>query len=141
LQYEWFAKWESMRFTPSDAFKAVRLKGTFEQTGPLLSDPALNFWVRYMNEFNRKHPTEKTSLIDTLRQNYHDEAILYMITAAKTEPTTKLTAENLELSLLTKWVLEKKNPAVVARWYDADKTGAIYEKYRAKYISRWSDRA
>ncbi|OWZ11377.1 RxLR effector protein, partial [Phytophthora megakarya] len=141
LQYEWFAKWESMRFTPSDAFKAVGLKGIYEATGPLLSDPALNFWVRYMNEFNRKHPTKKTSLIDTLRQNYHDEAILYMITAAKTEPTTKLTAENLEVSLLTKWVLEKKNPAVVARWYGADKSGAIYEKYRAKYISRWSDRA
>ncbi|OWZ06139.1 RxLR effector protein [Phytophthora megakarya] len=138
LQLEWFAKWERMKFTPNDAFKAVGLKGTYEATGPLLSDPALYFWARYLTEFNQKHPSARTSLIDTLRRNYADEAIVDMIVAAKVVPTTKHSAENLELSLLRKWVLEKKNPVTIGRWLLADKSGAMYTKYEAYYNAKWA---
>ncbi|KAF1787798.1 hypothetical protein GQ600_1875 [Phytophthora cactorum] len=71
--------------------------------------------VRYLNEFNQKHPREKTTLIDTLRKNYADEALIEMLVAAKKDPTTETIAKNLELLLLTRWLREKKQPPTVAR--------------------------
>ncbi|POM72270.1 RxLR effector family protein [Phytophthora palmivora] len=139
LQDQLFARWESMKFTPNDVFKAVGLKGVNEAVGPILSNPVLELWVRYLNEFNKKHPSKKTTMLDTIRKNYVDEAIVDMIVAAKANPATELTATNLELLLLNKWLREKVHPSTVARWLSADKSGKIDKRYRAYYKSKWPE--
>ncbi|OWY98464.1 RxLR effector protein [Phytophthora megakarya] len=135
FQTELFSTWERFRYTPSDVFRAVGLR---TQKAEPLSDPVLNFWVRYMNEFNRKHPSEKTSLIDTLRKNYNDEILVQMLIRAKADRNTKLIAEDLELLLLTKWLLEEKSPRMMARW---PVVGDFLSRYTDKYKARWPDRA
>ncbi|KAG3122129.1 hypothetical protein PI126_g24269, partial [Phytophthora idaei] len=137
LKNQLFAEWETKKFSPDIIFGAVGLKHIHDATRPILSDPVLNFWVRYLNEFNQKHPREKTTLIDTLRKNYADEALIEMLVAAKKDPTTETIAKNLELLLLTRWLREKKQPPTVARWMFADKSDEMLDKYTRFFKAKW----
>ncbi|OWY96775.1 RxLR effector protein [Phytophthora megakarya] len=100
LETDLFIKWERMSYTPNIAFKAVGLN---QGTGSLLLDPVFNLWVRYMSEYNTKHPGVTTSTLSTLRKHYSDKAIENMIAIAKNEPATRHIANNLESLLITEW--------------------------------------
>ncbi|KAG6941608.1 hypothetical protein JG688_00018576, partial [Phytophthora aleatoria] len=67
LEKQLFAEWEAKKYTPDRIFQAVGLKNIYgDATGPILSDPVLKFWVRYMNEFNAKHLDKRTTIFETL---------------------------------------------------------------------------
>ncbi|KAF4031844.1 hypothetical protein GN244_ATG16361 [Phytophthora infestans] len=61
-------------------------------------------------------------MLNTLRKNYVDKALVEMLVAAKKDPTTNTIATNLELLLLTRWLDEKKQPLSIAHWLSSDKS-------------------
>ncbi|KAG2887302.1 hypothetical protein PC115_g20401 [Phytophthora cactorum] len=108
LEKQLFAEWETKQYAPDRIFQAVGRKNFYGgATEPILSDPALKFWVRYMNEFNTKHPDKRTTIFETLRKNYGDEALVGMLVGAKTVVNTRAAAKSLEPQLLRKWLREE----------------------------------
>ncbi|ETN03958.1 hypothetical protein PPTG_15325 [Phytophthora nicotianae INRA-310] len=130
LESQLLMEWGAKGFTPDDVFGMWGLKNIAGGgTGPILSDPVLKFWVRYMNEFNTKHPGKRTTIFDTLKKNYGDMALVDMIVAAKKVPKTKAAAKSLEAQLLNKWLKDKKQPREVEHWAFFDKSGEMIGKY------------
>ncbi|ETO68283.1 hypothetical protein F444_14866 [Phytophthora nicotianae P1976] len=130
LESQLLMEWGAKGFTPDDVFGMLGLKNIAGGgTGPILSDPVLKFWVRYMNEFNTKHPGKRTTIFDTLKKNYGDMALVDMVVAAKKVPKTKAAAKSLEAQLLNKWLKDKKQPREVEHWAFFDKSGEMIGKY------------
>ncbi|KAG2765314.1 hypothetical protein Pcac1_g23214 [Phytophthora cactorum] len=142
LEKQLFAEWEAKQYTPDHIFRAVGLKNFYgDATGPILSDPVLKFWVRYMNEFNTKHPDKRTTIFETLRKNYGDEALVGMLVATKKAPKTKTAAKSLESQLLRKWLRDGLQPKEVVLWMNKDKSGEILNTYTRLFQAKWPNSA
>ncbi|KAG6959470.1 hypothetical protein JG687_00008772 [Phytophthora cactorum] len=69
----------------------------------------------YLNDFNKRFPNQKESVIDGLRANYIDIHLLHILDAAKKEPRTEKMALNLQNALVNKWLVAKEMPADLTR--------------------------
>ncbi|KAF4146697.1 hypothetical protein GN958_ATG04110 [Phytophthora infestans] len=78
-------------------------------------------------------------MLNTLRKNYVDKALVEMLVAAKKDPTTNTIATNLELLLLTRWLDEKKQPLSIAHWLSSDKSGQMMDHYSRLFKARLSN--
>ncbi|EEY54582.1 RXLR effector family protein, putative [Phytophthora infestans T30-4] len=137
LKNELFAEWGAQKRTPDFLFENWLLL-SLDRKAPSLSDPVLKIWIRFMDEFNIKHPGEKTTLFDTLRRHYHEGAIVDMLVDAKRDPTTKALAENLESLLLSTWLEYRLSPLVVRYRMHAGDAREILEKYEGLFKAKWS---
>ncbi|POM71886.1 Secreted RxLR effector peptide protein [Phytophthora palmivora] len=95
------------RVLPKDVFKST-LK--LDQVDDLFTNPKLNVWINYMDDFNAKYTGQKTTLFKTLTQNFDDEKLSQMIVAAQKNPSTEAMANNLQKSQFNQWLLDKKTP-------------------------------
>ncbi|KAH7464960.1 RxLR effector protein PSR2 [Phytophthora ramorum] len=104
------AGWLDFTKSPYSLFKSLNLDKAGDD---LLSSPILSTWVKYMNQFNEKLPTKKTTMIETFMKSYNDETLTKMLNAAKKVPATEQLATNLEKAksaLFNKWMVEGITP-------------------------------
>ncbi|KAJ8523767.1 hypothetical protein ON010_g17351 [Phytophthora cinnamomi] len=99
----------------------------------LLTNPVLNVWSKYLEDFNAKFPNKKVSMIDTFRENFGDKALSQMLIAATETPATEKIATTLQTSLLNKWILAKKTPADVS---EILKTGDAVDEGGRKAVGK-----
>ncbi|KAF4146553.1 hypothetical protein GN958_ATG04259 [Phytophthora infestans] len=137
LKNELFADWEAQKHTPNFIFEH-RLSLSFDSLMPLLPNPALKFRIRFMDEFNLKHPDEKTTLFNTLRSHFQEGVIVNMIDDGKRDPATKALAESLESVLLSTWLESNLSPLAVRLRIHAGNTRGIMKKYKRLYKAKWS---
>ncbi|KAK1935642.1 hypothetical protein P3T76_010337 [Phytophthora citrophthora] len=102
---EWLTRWKRK---PKDVFRDLHLDEAGEKT---FSDPDFELWVKYLNDFNHKYPDKKPTMIDSIRANYSDFALLDILSAAMKDPSTEKLAKNLGNALFGKWVDKKATVA------------------------------
>ncbi|POM79025.1 Hypothetical protein PHPALM_3376 [Phytophthora palmivora] len=66
----------------------------------LLQMPQFFTWIKYVDDFNMKHPQEKTSMVPGLRSLYPDTGIRILLETARKSENTKNIATRLETELL-----------------------------------------
>ncbi|KAF4131889.1 hypothetical protein GN958_ATG18922 [Phytophthora infestans] len=119
--------WLDIKMEPKTAFRSLHLDESGEK---LLADPKFNTWVQYLKTFIDRYPNEKTTVIDGLRDNYHDIALLRMFSAAKNDPSTEKLATDLQSALILKWQDAKKTPEELKRVFVGVPTsGEIIDRY------------
>ncbi|POM74541.1 Avirulence protein (Avh), partial [Phytophthora palmivora] len=109
VEMELFKIWLT-KYNPDQAFRFLKLHRSPDK---VLDNPVLSTWVRYMNTYNTKNPSKKTTMIDTFRTQFGDETLSKLLVEAKTIPSSKKLVTDLQTSLLTKWATEKKTTASV----------------------------
>ncbi|EGZ07993.1 hypothetical protein PHYSODRAFT_455930, partial [Phytophthora sojae] len=97
-------RWLSKNKSPADAFKLFGLQAD----DALLSNPALNSWVKYLDDFNTKNPNEKTTMLKTFKTYYGDEELYKLLKAAKEVDTTKKMATDLQTAQVAYWLATKQ---------------------------------
>ncbi|POM81626.1 Avirulence protein (Avh) [Phytophthora palmivora] len=115
LQTEQMKIWKNAGLSTDELFKIYKLD---DGVSNLLANPAMNIWVRYMNEFN---PGTKTTLFDTLRKHYSDETISQVLIAAKKVPTTEKLAVELQHKQIRAWLNNLESPETVFKFLMLDK--------------------
>ncbi|KAH7487822.1 hypothetical protein KRP22_013483 [Phytophthora ramorum] len=145
---EMLAGWLEFTKSPYSVFKAANLDKAGDD---LLSSPILSTWVKYMNQFNEKLPTKKTTMIETFMKSYNDETLTKMLNAAKKVPATEQLATNLEKAksaLFNKWMVEgitpdylfknvlKLDPATMASSPNTNIWRAYYNAYDKAYPTK-----
>ncbi|ETL31795.1 hypothetical protein L916_15484, partial [Phytophthora nicotianae] len=132
LQADQLQRWLANRDTPDDIFRALKLNAAVDD---VLANPLLNTWATYLEDFNAKFPRSKVSMIDTFREFFGDKALVKMLVAAKEVASTKKIAMDLETSLINKWILTKKTPAVVSKSLGTDEGSAkLLKSYTTLYM-------
>ncbi|KAG6599847.1 putative RxLR effector [Phytophthora cinnamomi] len=105
LEREQSKYWLDEKHLPQHVFEFLTLDSAYKKT---LASPTFKTWAKYLNDFNRRYPKDKTTMIDGLRANYNDRELLEIFNTAKKESNTEKLAMNLESALVNKWVAEKK---------------------------------
>lgn len=129
-----------MHLNPNAVFWVLDLKRPHLQV-PDLTNPTLNTWIKFTDEFNKKNPCETTTLIDTLRANFVDEALVDALTWAKDVPSSKRIATNLISALVSKWVHEDKTSRAVSIMLIRGKSGEIEKAYNTKILTARLDKS
>ncbi|POM73220.1 Avirulence protein (Avh) [Phytophthora palmivora] len=108
--------WMDRKHPPEHVFQFLHLEKAGEKT---LASPKFKVWSKYLNDFNKLYPDQKTTMLNGLRANYNDRALLRMFKAAKNDPSTEKLASDLQNALINKWLADKKKTGRVipdARW-------------------------
>ncbi|KAL3670880.1 hypothetical protein V7S43_004065 [Phytophthora oleae] len=107
-------EWLTLRkYEPKDAFRFLNLN---EAGGKTFSSPNFELWGKYLNDFNKRYPDKKTTVINGIRENYIDLLLIRILDEAEKVPSTEKLAKNLETALIDKWVDEKVTVAYLKRW-------------------------
>ncbi|OWY99260.1 Avirulence (Avh) protein [Phytophthora megakarya] len=123
----WLNFWLDQNHSPKDVFRFLHLDEVGEQT---LVDRKFKTWTTYLEKFNKKHPADKTMLIDGLRANYNDIWLLRIFETSKNDPTTNGLIPTLENALINKWVVEKKTQAALMNQLDhLESSDEIIQRY------------
>ncbi|KAG6949366.1 hypothetical protein JG688_00014659 [Phytophthora aleatoria] len=135
LQADQLQRWLAKKDSPEDIFRALVLDDAVDD---VLSNPLLNTWASYLEDFNAKFPRSKVSMVDTFREFFGDKTLVKMLIAAKKVESTKKIASDLETSLINKWIHAKKIPAVVSKLLGADDGSVkLLRAYTAKYMKTY----
>ncbi|KAL4114297.1 hypothetical protein PRIC2_014620 [Phytophthora ramorum] len=90
-----------------DVFKFLKL----DQAGDnLLTNPNLDGWTTYLKLYNLNHPGKETSMIKTFTAAYGDDALAKILQSAKSVPSTKTMAEELQVAQFTQWLAKGFEP-------------------------------
>lgn len=81
----------SVGISPASVFESLNLG-----TRNVLTNPSLNTWVKYMDDFNARYPTEKTTMIDTITVQLGDEGLATILERAMKVANTKAFATKLQ---------------------------------------------
>ncbi|KAH7491216.1 RxLR effector protein PSR2 [Phytophthora ramorum] len=139
LQTKQLEGWKNMGLSADDAFKTLNLNVGAEK---VFKNPNLNAWVKYMDDLNSGLPRKnQVSMIDTFRRNFGDDALSKMLVAAKKDPVTEKIATDMQASLLSKWVLARKDPEAVSKIAGSSLEGKmLHGTYLEKFKLAWPDR-
>ncbi|KAL4086403.1 hypothetical protein PRIC1_014107 [Phytophthora ramorum] len=139
LQTKQLEGWKNMGLSADDAFKTLNLNVGAEK---VFTNPNLNAWVKYMDDLNSGLPRKnQVSMIDTFRRNFGDDALSKMLVAAKKDPVTEKIATDMQASLLSKWVLARKDPEAVSKIVGSSLAGKmLHGTYLEKFKLAWPDR-
>ncbi|EGZ07986.1 hypothetical protein PHYSODRAFT_255904 [Phytophthora sojae] len=88
--------WLPKNTHPTDALKLFGLHAD----DAFLTNPALNSWAKYLNDFNKKNPEVKTTMVASLAVNYGEDGLYQMLKVAKEVGTTKKMATDLQTAQL-----------------------------------------
>ncbi|KAF4146174.1 hypothetical protein GN958_ATG04649 [Phytophthora infestans] len=90
-------------------------------------------WTKYLDDFNQRYPSKKTTMIDCFRANYYDIRLVSILDAAKKDSATKKLASKLEDALLDKWVAAREKLADLRRIFgDGEPYDNLLERYSKK---------
>ncbi|OWZ11716.1 Avirulence (Avh) protein [Phytophthora megakarya] len=107
LQTEQLQYWVNTRKDPNKVFHLFKLDNAQDK---LFRIPDFTIWMKYVDDFNAKHPEAPTSMFPTLMKYYRDKDIFKMIEDAKNTEGTRAIATKLETERLKSWLLSKKSP-------------------------------
>ncbi|EGZ13618.1 hypothetical protein PHYSODRAFT_303097 [Phytophthora sojae] len=105
--------WLDSKNLPKYTFRDLDLHKSAENT--LLASAEFNAWSKYLNDFNRRYPEEKTTMIDALKYSYHDSVLVKSLAAAKKDPEAEKLATNLQSARINKWMGAEEKPADLKR--------------------------
>ncbi|KAK1935657.1 hypothetical protein P3T76_010352 [Phytophthora citrophthora] len=100
-------EWLTRKNPPKYVLEYFRLFNLDKAGENLLSSPNFQLWVKYLDDFNKKYPGEKTTMIENIRANYDDSSLVRILDAAEKAPSTEELAKNLQNALIYKWIDEK----------------------------------
>ncbi|KAL3666352.1 hypothetical protein V7S43_008604 [Phytophthora oleae] len=129
---EWLTFWKRK---PKHVFHFLNLDKAGEKT---FSSPNFELWVKYLNDFNKRYPDEKTTMIDSIRENYKDLLLIRILDEAEKVPTTEKLAKNLENALIDKWVDEKITVAYLKRWIGLVPSSNVWVKRYTEKLNKLS---
>ncbi|ETK72439.1 hypothetical protein L917_20192 [Phytophthora nicotianae] len=86
-----------------------------------------------LDNFNKRYPDQKTTMIDGLRANYNDLRLLRIFDAAKSDPNTEKLAANLQNALVDTYGLLRRKPADLKRMRDGVPTS---DKMIERYVKK-----
>ncbi|OWZ07686.1 RxLR effector protein [Phytophthora megakarya] len=134
FQADQIRRWLAGKEAPEEVFAVLKFDDAVDG---FLANPVLNFWSRYLTDFNAKFPRDKVSMIETFRVFYGDEALSKALIAAKEVKETKKIASDLQASLINTWLLAKYRPNEVSIRLRAeatdDATANILKTYETKF--------
>ncbi|OWZ19972.1 hypothetical protein PHMEG_0005691 [Phytophthora megakarya] len=93
--------------SPKNTFGLLGLKTAGDKA---LISPAFNTWTQYLDEFNKRYPEEKVTMIDGLLANFTGYNLLRAFQTANKDPDAENLVTNLKSDLIDKWVAKKENP-------------------------------
>ncbi|KAG6612970.1 uncharacterized protein IUM83_11930 [Phytophthora cinnamomi] len=132
LEREQSKYWLDHRDHPENVFRFMDLNQADEK---ILANRNFKSWAKYLNDFNRRYPEDKTRMIDRLRAYYNDINLLTKLNAAKEDPKTKKQAMNLESALP---IFEVVAAPELAVWSQAAITSFI--RVRRQYETKITER-
>ncbi|OWY91278.1 RxLR effector protein, partial [Phytophthora megakarya] len=100
-------RWLAKKKSPNSVFTFMMLD---KQGGQLLSNPQIDLWLKYVDDFNLKSPNKVTSPISTLEMHYQDEMLSHIIIEAQKILNTKNIATILQGEQIQRWLSSKKSP-------------------------------
>ncbi|POM58176.1 Putative RxLR effector [Phytophthora palmivora] len=74
-------------------------------------------WVKYVDDFNRKHPQQATSMAPTLAAKYNENTLLQILQAARQSESTSGIATKLEAELIQWSMAVGKSPTTVFKFF------------------------
>ncbi|OWY93666.1 RxLR effector protein, partial [Phytophthora megakarya] len=85
VENDWFQANLQNQRTPYEVFQGLGFGKTTDQLlDVVVSDSVLiRTWIDYMNEFNRRNPTKKTTMIETFTKSFGDLGVSNMLDTAK----------------------------------------------------------
>lgn len=92
---------------PANIFKFLKLD---EAGDDLLTNPLLSTWALYVQEFNKKYPFAKATMIQTFSKSYSEEKVAVMIQAATKNPETEKFAKDRQTAQFKQWMVDEKTP-------------------------------
>ncbi|OWZ07043.1 hypothetical protein PHMEG_00020617 [Phytophthora megakarya] len=95
------------KYTPDLVFQFLYLHKKAEDT---LVSPNFKLWSKYLDDFNKRYPDHKTTMIDVLGEHYGNRALLRMFNTANNDPRSKKIATELQNALINKWLIDQKTP-------------------------------
>ncbi|KAH7487767.1 hypothetical protein KRP22_013538 [Phytophthora ramorum] len=100
-------------------------------------------WVKYVDNFNVKHPDKQisqASMLSTLTTQYGDEALFKILEVAMTAPGTQSLATKLRADQIAHWAVSEKHPRDVLKIFAADKTPVAKSNFEdwAKYVDNFN---
>ncbi|KAE8983670.1 hypothetical protein PF011_g21082 [Phytophthora fragariae] len=130
VQRELSKRWLDLKKPPQDVFHLIGLNHAGDKT---LASSDFKVWTKYLNDFNQRYPTEKTTMLDGLMDNYNEISLLQIFDAAKKDPRTEKLATNLQNALINQWIVVKKNPADLKRRFNGVLTS---DEMIARYVEK-----
>ncbi|ETL33139.1 hypothetical protein L914_14286 [Phytophthora nicotianae] len=106
LQTEQIQRWITQDISPDDVFKLLKLNKAGDK---LFEQPQVVTWAKYLDDFNKVHPDQKTTLISTLTK-YDEQTMVDMLVAAHKVPTTEQIAVRIQADLTNAWLTKQKSP-------------------------------
>ncbi|KAG6946505.1 hypothetical protein JG688_00016006 [Phytophthora aleatoria] len=94
--------WLDQGKAPSDVFPFLFPK---KLTEDILATPTFGIWTKYLENYNKQYPEQKTTMIDRLRANYNDLNILSMLNAEKNDRGMDKLVDDLKNAMVAKWVV------------------------------------
>ncbi|KAE9042481.1 hypothetical protein PR003_g1263 [Phytophthora rubi] len=135
---KWLKVWLRKENPPKNVFKELYLQRAGDG---LIASQNFPFWTKYVSDFNRRYPTEKTTILDTLLSYYKDSSLFQILEKAKKVSSSEKTATTLQLSLLNRWVREKKTPEDVATLLMVEVSEPLMKTYVHKFTRKWGNSA
>ncbi|OWZ02301.1 RxLR effector protein, partial [Phytophthora megakarya] len=85
LQKAQLQRWLNRDISPENLFRMLQLD---DKQGGVLNNSLLPVWMKFLDAFNIKNPTKKTTLFDTLKQFFSDDQLEKIFIAAQRNPST-----------------------------------------------------
>ncbi|KAG6616204.1 putative secreted RxLR effector protein [Phytophthora cinnamomi] len=122
VQTEQIQRWLVDGKSPDDVFALLKL----DKAGSgLFTQPQVNTWVKYMDDFKKANPNDEMTLFSALSKRYNEETLVQMLMAAKKVPSTESVAVRIQGEQTKYWLSEdvKKTPAEVLELLHLDNQG------------------
>ncbi|KAG2982563.1 hypothetical protein PC120_g24618 [Phytophthora cactorum] len=119
LQTEQIQRWIAQEKSPDGVFKLLNLDIAADQ---LFKQPQVVTWAKYVDDFNKAHPEQKTKMFSALAQ-YDEQTLVDMLVAAQKVPTTEKIAVQVQADLTNAWLTLKKAPNDVFKMLKLNKDG------------------
>ncbi|KAE9355497.1 hypothetical protein PR003_g2815 [Phytophthora rubi] len=112
VQSELTQRWLTNGKQPEDIFKLLKLNNA-EEKDVLLQNPLFIAWVKYVDDFNLKHPKHEDLAISTMMESFSSVSLANMMLAASKSPNTESIAKRLDTELVEKWFQNGNTPGIV----------------------------
>jgi len=100
LETQLVKHWQTLKYTPDDALRALKLDKTLDS---VLTDPTFLTLNKYVVDFNTWNPSKSTTMTELLSRSYGDAPVAKMLQQATKVKGTEGMASRLQSQQLTTW--------------------------------------
>ncbi|OWZ08875.1 RxLR effector protein [Phytophthora megakarya] len=106
-------EWLDQKTPPKLVFHFLELRKAEEQA---LVSPRFEAWAKYLDDFNKRYPDDKTTMLDAINYNINIPNLLLAFNVAKKNPSTEKVAVNLENAIIDSWLAANTDLAYLKEW-------------------------